>query len=222
MSEISRAAADSSQSVGSEISGIVARAQLETDHQPLTGCRKDALRSGAWRVRRRAIVLDAMAHLDRAYAYSFKRVLNPTAMTGHAPLRSFFSTTGGGRSQISVAPPSPQSGNLRVGPQLPFHIVTAGPKDDAGGAAGLDPGETLAQLLASACEGHLFGGGYVDERVMAVRNVEVMTAVDGEVADFFVRTFDAGQPRFAVRQRFQAFRIGRVPVVIGERARSAV
>ena len=116
------------------------------------------------------------------------------------------------RSQISVAPPSPQSSNLRVGPQLPLHIVTAGPEDDASGAAGLELGETFAQLLARACEGHLFGGGYVDERVMAVRNVEVMTAVNGEVADFLVHTFDAGQPRFAVRQRFHAFRIGRVPV----------
>ena len=43
-----------------------------------------------------------------------------------------------------------------------------------------------------------------------------MTAVNGEVADFFVGTFDAGQPRFAVRQRFDAFRIGRVSEVIGE------
>jgi hypothetical protein len=43
--------------------------------------------------------------------------------------------------------------------------------------------------LASACEGHLFGGGYVHERVMAVRNVEGMTAVNGEVADVFVRMF---------------------------------
>ena len=94
---------------------------------------------------------------------------------------------GGGRSQISDAPPSPQSSNLRVGSQLPFHIVTAGPEDDASGAAGLELGETFAQLLASACEGHLFGGGYVDERVMAVRNVEGMTAVNGEVADVFVR-----------------------------------
>src|SRR6516225_6740435 len=117
---------------------------------------------------------------------------------------------GGGRSQISDAPPSPQSGNLRVGPQLSFHIVAAGPEDDAGGAAGLELGETFAQLLASACEGHLFGGGDVDERVMAVRNVEGMTAVNGEVADFFVRTFDASQPGFAVWQRFHAFRIGRV------------
>src|ERR1700732_3725417 len=111
-----------------------------------------------------------------------------------APLRSLLSTRGGGwkridpRSQISVTPPSPQSSNLRVGPQLPLHIVTAGPEDDASGAAGLELGETLAQLLASACEGHLFGGGYVDERVMAVRNVEVMTAADGEVADFFVHS----------------------------------
>src|SRR6201981_3783487 len=134
-----------------------------------------------------------------------------------APLRSLLSTKGGGRSQISDAPASPQSGNLRVGLQLPFHIVTAGPEDDAGGAAGLELGETFAQLLASACEGRLFGGGYVDERVMAVRNVEGMTAVNGEVADFFVRTFDASQPRFAVRQRFDAFRIGRVSEVIGER-----
>jgi hypothetical protein len=110
----------------------------------------------------------------------------------HAPLRSLLSTRGGERSQISDAPPSPQSSNLRVGPQLPFHIETAGPEDDASGAAGLELGETFAQLLASACEGHLFGGGYVDERVMAVRNVEGMTAVNGEVADVFVRTFDAG------------------------------
>src|SRR6202008_2492911 len=101
-------------------------------------------------------------------------------------------TKSGGRSQISDATPSPQSSNLRVGPQLPFHIVTAGPEDDAGGAAGLEPGETLAQLRARAGEGHLFGGGYVDEPVMAVRNVEVMTAVNREVADFFVRMFDAG------------------------------
>src|SRR5215471_14757978 len=71
-----------------------------------------------------------------------------------------------------LASPSPQSGNLRIGPQLPLHIVTAGPEDDASGATGLELGETFAQLLASACEGHLFGGGYVDERVMAVRNVE--------------------------------------------------
>src|SRR5437764_422119 len=119
--------------------------------------------------------------------------------------------------QISVAPPSPQCSNLRIGPQLPLHIVSAGPEDDARGAAGLELDEALAQLLASACEGHLFGGGYVDERVMAVRNVEVMTAVNGEVADVFIYTFDAGQPRFAVRQCFHTFRIGRVPVVIGKR-----
>src|SRR5437763_14187223 len=84
----------------------------------------------------------------------------------------------------SVAPPSPQSSNLCVGPQLPFHIVTAGPEDDAGGAARLELDETLAQLFTSAREGHLFGGGYVDERVMAVGNVEVMTAVNGEMAEF--------------------------------------
>src|SRR5207248_3868623 len=98
-----------------------------------------------------------------------------------------------------------------------FHIVTAGPEDDASGAAGLELSETFAQLLASACEGHLFGGGYIDERVMAVRNVEVMTAVNGEMADVLVHPFDAGQPRFAVRQRLHAFRIGRVPVVISKR-----
>src|ERR1700756_1454451 len=115
-------------------------------------------------------------------------------------MRCLLSTKGGGRSQISDAPPSPQSSNLRVGPQLPLHIVTAGPEDDASGAAGLELGETFAQLLASAGESHLFGGGYVDERVMPVRNVEVVTAVNGEVADVLVRSFDAGQPRFAVRQ----------------------
>src|ERR1700720_3044640 len=140
-----------------------------------------------------------------------------------APLRSLRSTRGGRweridpRSQISLAPPSPQSSNLRVGPQLPLHIVTAGPEDDAGGAAGLELDETFAQLLARACEGHLFGGGYVDKCVMAVRNIEVMTAVNGEVPNVFVHTFDAGQPRFAVRRRLHAFRVGRVPGVIGER-----
>src|SRR5271170_8126789 len=46
---------------------------------------------------------------------------------------------------------------------------------------------------------------------------EMSREVNGEVADVFVRTFDASQPRFAVRQRFHAFRIGRVPEVIGER-----
>src|SRR6516164_11381442 len=92
------------------------------------------------------------------------------------------------RSQISLAPPSPQSSNLRVGPQLPFYVVTAGPEDDASGAAGLELSEAFAQLLARAGEGHLFGGGCVDERVMAVRNLEVMTAVNGEVADFLVHT----------------------------------
>src|ERR1700730_2407511 len=140
-----------------------------------------------------------------------------------APLRSLLSTRGGGwkridpRSQISIAPPSPQCSNLRVSPQLPRHIVTAGPEDDASGAAGLELDETSAQLLASACERHLFGGGYVEERVMAVRNVEGMTAVNGEVADVFVHTFQGGKSGFAVRQRFYAFRIGRVPDVIGER-----
>ena len=109
-----------------------------------------------------------------------------------APLPSLLGTKGGGRYQTCDAPPSPQPSNLRVGPQLPLHIVTAGPENDASGAAGLELGETFAQLLASACEGHLFGGGYVDERVMAVRNVEGMTAVNGEVADFFVHMFDAG------------------------------
>src|SRR5215472_2120112 len=100
-----------------------------------------------------------------------------------------------GGHKLSDAPPSPQPGNLRVGSQLPLHIVTAGPEDDAGGAAGLELGETFAQLLTSAGEGHLFGGGDVDERVMAVRNVEGMTAVNGQVPDALVHMFDAGQPR---------------------------
>src|SRR4030081_2157006 len=109
------------------------------------------------------------------------RNLRPFPHSLH-PLRSLLNTRGGGweridrRSQLSVAPPSPQCSNLRVGPQLPLHIVTAGPEDDASGAAGRGLDETFAQLLASACEGYLFGGGHVDERVMTVRNVEVMTA----------------------------------------------
>src|SRR5690242_2335383 len=116
-----------------------------------------------------------------------------------------------------LANASPQSGNLRVGPELPLDIVSTGSEDDAGGAVGLELGETLAQLVARACEGHLLGGGDVDERVMAVRDIEIMTAVNGEMASMFAHPFDAGQPRFAVRQRLHAFRVGRVPMVIGER-----
>src|SRR6266851_9674337 len=163
------------------------------------------------------------AHRRSAHLNESGRSAWAARLSLEAPLRSLLSTRGGGwkridpRSQISVAPPSPQCSNLRVGPQLTLHIVTAGPEDDASGDAGLELGETFAQLLAIAREGHLFGGGYVDERVMAVRDVEVMTAVNGEMADVLVHTFDAGQPRFAVRQRFHAFRIGRVPEVIGER-----
>src|SRR5438477_361765 len=74
----------------------------------------------------------------------------------------------GPRAQISVAPPSPQCSNLRVGPQLALHIVAASAEDDASGAAGFELDEAFAQLLANACEGHLFRGGYVDERVVAV------------------------------------------------------
>ena len=75
----------------------------------------------------------------------------------------------------------------------------------------------FAQFVPRACEGHLFGGGHVDDRIMAVRNVEVMTTVNGEVPSVFVHPFDAGQPRFAVRQRFHTFRIRCVLVVIGKR-----
>jgi hypothetical protein len=71
-------------------------------------------------------------------------------------------------SPIRAAPSSPQSRNLRVGPQLPLDIVTASPEDDASGAPGLELGKTFTQLLASACEGHLFGGGHVDEPALAM------------------------------------------------------
>src|SRR4030081_1124337 len=114
-------------------------------------------------------------------------------------MRSLLNTRGGGweridrRSQLSVAPPSPQRSNLRVGPQLPLHIVTAGPEDDASGAAGLEPGETFAHLLASACEGHLLGGGHVDKRIMAVRNVAPSTAVNGGLPSVCLHPFAAGR-----------------------------
>ena len=85
--------------------------------------------------------------------------------TGSAPLRSLFNTKGGGRSQISDAPPSPQSSNFRVGPQLPFHVVIAGPEDDASGAAGLELRERLARLEAGGATGVIFGtSGYDVER----------------------------------------------------------
>src|ERR1700686_5253658 len=76
------------------------------------------------------------------------------------------------RSPVSAAPRSPQSRDLRVGPQLPLDIVTAGPEDNAGGAPGLVLGQTFAQLLARARERHLFGVGHVDQRIMPIRNVK--------------------------------------------------
>jgi hypothetical protein len=77
------------------------------------------------------------------------------------------------KSAESLLVQSPQSRNLRVSSQLPFDIVTAGPEDDAGGAPGLEIGETFTQLLPSARERHLFGVGHIYERVVAVGNVEV-------------------------------------------------
>jgi 3-phenylpropionate/cinnamic acid dioxygenase small subunit len=46
---------------------LVYRSHLETDHQLLSGCREDVLRNveGAWKVRRRTIVLDANVLLDK-------------------------------------------------------------------------------------------------------------------------------------------------------------
>jgi hypothetical protein len=43
------------------------RSHLETDHQHLSGYRKHVLRkaNGAWKVRRRTIVLDANVLLDK-------------------------------------------------------------------------------------------------------------------------------------------------------------
>ena len=73
-----------------------------------------------------------------------------------------------GAPGTEAAAPSPQSGNLGIGPQLPFHIVTAGPEDDAGSAASFERRQTFAQLLAGAREGRLSGGGHVDDRVMTV------------------------------------------------------
>src|SRR5207244_13619887 len=76
------------------------------------------------------------------------------SVAANDPLRSLLATRGGGwkridrRSQLSVTPPSPQCSNLRVGPQLPLHIVTAGPEDDASGSAGPPPSETFAPLPA--------------------------------------------------------------------------
>jgi 3-phenylpropionate/cinnamic acid dioxygenase small subunit len=46
---------------------LVYRSHLETDHQLLSGCREDVLCKieGAWKVRRRTIVLDANVLLDK-------------------------------------------------------------------------------------------------------------------------------------------------------------
>ena len=46
---------------------ITANSHLETDHQLLSGCREDMLRNvnGAWKVRRRTILLDANVLLDK-------------------------------------------------------------------------------------------------------------------------------------------------------------
>src|SRR6267378_5173637 len=49
---------------------LVYRSHLETDHQLLSGCREDLLRkvNGAWKVRRRTIVLDANVLLDKNFS----------------------------------------------------------------------------------------------------------------------------------------------------------
>jgi 3-phenylpropionate/cinnamic acid dioxygenase small subunit len=46
---------------------LVYRSHLETDHQILSGCREDVLRrvTGAWKIARRTIVLDANVLLDK-------------------------------------------------------------------------------------------------------------------------------------------------------------
>jgi hypothetical protein len=72
------------------------------------------------------------------------------------------------RPPAPAPPRSPQSRNFRVGPQLPLDIVTGRPEDNAGGAPGLQLGETFAQRLARARERHLLGVGHVHQRVMAV------------------------------------------------------
>jgi hypothetical protein len=44
-----------------------------------------------------------------------------------------------------------------------------------------------------------------------------MTAVNRQVANVLVHSFDTRQPRFVVRPRFHTLRIGREPMVIGKR-----
>jgi 3-phenylpropionate/cinnamic acid dioxygenase small subunit len=53
--------------VGARTAFLLYRSHLETDHQLLSGCRDDVLRkvNGAWKVRRRTIVLDANVLLDK-------------------------------------------------------------------------------------------------------------------------------------------------------------
>jgi hypothetical protein len=71
-------------------------------------------------------------------------------------------------------PPAPTSSsrdalgpmaNMTTDPLVP----PSGPVNgNPGGAPGHELGETFAQLLASNRECHLFGGGHVDEHVVAV------------------------------------------------------
>ncbi len=72
------------------------------------------------------------------------------------------------RPPTPAVPQSPQSRNLRVGPQLPFDIVTGRPENNPGGAPGLELAETCAQFLARAGEAHLLRIGHVHQRVVAV------------------------------------------------------
>ena len=53
--------------VGARTAFLVYRSHLETDHQLLSGCREHGLRkaNGAWKVRKRTIVLDANDLLDQ-------------------------------------------------------------------------------------------------------------------------------------------------------------
>jgi Ring hydroxylating beta subunit len=67
MSGISRAAASRWSIRGKRHDRGHRGLRLETDHQLLSGCRDDVLRkvNGAWKVRRRTIVLDANVPLNK-------------------------------------------------------------------------------------------------------------------------------------------------------------
>src|SRR5262249_40101582 len=81
------------------------------------------------------------------------------------------------------------------GVQLALGVGAAGAEDDASGAGSLELGEAGAQGLGRAGERHLLGRARINQCVVAVGDVPVVAAMDGQVADWLGHLHDALEPR---------------------------